>query len=160
MEGLEADKRKRTSEEESAEEISKRTANLKKKLWDWQQNSSGLLAIYVLSKSPPEQNKKRRKAIRIMWFLQAHKVSQSPSAVLCSPSFNTLSAKCARGRCNHIPACGAAGPVGSAGWHMQSCAHSAEQGNSTDWLAQRSLEIFTLPYLVVMSFNNWTVLSA
>lgn len=66
MEGLEADKRKRTSEEESAEEISKRTANLKKKLWDWQQNSSGLLAIYVLSKSPPEQNKKRRKAIRIM----------------------------------------------------------------------------------------------
>lgn len=30
MEGLEADKRKRTSEEESAEEISKRTANLKK----------------------------------------------------------------------------------------------------------------------------------
>lgn len=47
MEGLEADKRKRTSEEESAEEISKRTANLETKRWDRQQNFSGLLAIYV-----------------------------------------------------------------------------------------------------------------
>lgn len=50
IERLEASKRKRTSEIREMEnegEILSRTPNPETKLWDWQQNFSGLVVIYV-----------------------------------------------------------------------------------------------------------------
>lgn len=50
IERLEADKRKRTSEIREMEnegEISSTIPSPKMKLWDWQQNFSGLVVIYV-----------------------------------------------------------------------------------------------------------------
>lgn len=50
IKGLETNKRKRTSEireGKGAVKTSSRTPNLRIKLWDWQQNFSGLPVIYV-----------------------------------------------------------------------------------------------------------------